>query len=107
MTKADSLATPAGDITITPINHASLVLGFGPLTVYLDPVGSPDRYRDLPRPDLIVLTHEHATISSRQRSRHWPYRRPGFSGRALPSRSSGAGWPSRPRSSPMATPWIS
>jgi len=59
MTKADILPTPAGDITITPINHASLVLGFAGLTVYLDPVGSPDRYKDQPRPDLILLTHEH------------------------------------------------
>ena len=59
MAKADILATSQGDIVITPVNHASLVLGFGHLTVYIDPVGSPDRYKDLPRPDLIVLTHEH------------------------------------------------
>lgn len=59
MQQADILASSAGDITITPVHHASLVLGFDGLTVYLDPVGNPDRYADLPRPDLVLLTHEH------------------------------------------------
>lgn len=59
MPQADVFESAAGEIKVTPVNHASLVLGFGDLTVYIDPVGSPDRYKDLPRPDLILLTHEH------------------------------------------------
>ncbi|HEY4202495.1 MAG TPA: MBL fold metallo-hydrolase [Devosiaceae bacterium] len=59
MIQSDTVKTPDGDIVIQPINHASLVLRFGTLTVYCDPVGNPDLYKALPRPDLILITHEH------------------------------------------------
>lgn len=48
-----------GEIRIVPINHASLALLAPRLTIYVDPVGNPQRYADLPRPDLILITHEH------------------------------------------------
>jgi L-ascorbate metabolism protein UlaG (beta-lactamase superfamily) len=60
MIKSDSLETAAGAITIQPVRHASLVLGFGTFTVYSDPVGGAGLYDGLPRPDLVLLTHEHS-----------------------------------------------
>lgn len=60
MLPADTLASTHGDIIIQPINHASLVLGFAGVVLYLDPVGPIERYAGLPRPSLILLTHEHS-----------------------------------------------
>jgi L-ascorbate metabolism protein UlaG (beta-lactamase superfamily) len=60
MIKSDTLETAAGAITIQPVRHASLVLGFGTFTVYSDPVGGAALYDGLPRPDLVLLTHEHS-----------------------------------------------
>lgn len=54
----DVFSTPAGDITITPVNHASFVIT-GPQTIYVDPVGDAALYADLPVPDAILITHEH------------------------------------------------
>jgi L-ascorbate metabolism protein UlaG (beta-lactamase superfamily) len=60
MIKSDRIETPAGAITIQPVRHASLVLRFGTFTVYSDPIGGAGLYDGLPRPDLVVLTHEHS-----------------------------------------------
>jgi L-ascorbate metabolism protein UlaG (beta-lactamase superfamily) len=59
MIKSDTESTATDNLIIQPVNHASLVLRFGPLTIYSDPVGPAERYAELPRPDLILLTHEH------------------------------------------------
>lgn len=59
MEKSDTEETATDDLVIQPINHASLVLRFGGLTIYSDPVGPVERYDALPRPGLILLTHEH------------------------------------------------
>lgn len=55
----DTLPGTAGDITVHPVNHASLALSGGGKIIYADPVGDGDRYSDLPKPDLILITHEH------------------------------------------------
>lgn len=49
----------AGDLTVHPVNHASLVLSGGGKIIYADPVGDDARYTGLPKPDLILITHEH------------------------------------------------
>lgn len=59
MVQSDTEPTASDDLVVQPVNHASLVLRFGPLTIYSDPVGPAARYADLPRADLIFLTHEH------------------------------------------------
>ena len=59
MAAADILETSDGPVAIRPIYHASLVLAFRHQAIYLDPTGGAGRYRDLPRPDLVLLTHEH------------------------------------------------
>ena len=55
----DRVATSEGDLVLHPINHATLALGWKKLIVYVDPVGGPKRFADLPHPDLVLLTDIH------------------------------------------------
>jgi L-ascorbate metabolism protein UlaG (beta-lactamase superfamily) len=55
----DHLSTPLGPITMHPINHAALVLGWNGLTIYCDPTGSATLYKNIDRADLILVTHSH------------------------------------------------
>ena len=52
-------ATAAEVFTISPISHASFVLGTADHTIYVDPVGEADAYTGFPPPDLILITHIH------------------------------------------------
>ena len=56
---ADVFETPAGEIRVHPVSHASFVMETPVGTLYVDPVGGPDAYSELPRPDLILVTHRH------------------------------------------------
>lgn len=56
---ADSFATPAGDIKVHPVAHASIVLETPTGVIYVDPVGEPEIYSEFPAPNLILVTHEH------------------------------------------------
>jgi len=56
---SDMFATGAGYITVHPVAHASFVLETPLGVIYGDPVGDVEQYADLPRPDLILITHEH------------------------------------------------
>lgn len=47
------------NITVTPIEHASLVLRRAEATLYIDPVGDASLYAALPRPNIVFITHEH------------------------------------------------
>lgn len=55
----DYLLTEDGFVVIHPVYHASLILGWKGLTIYIDPADSATRYRNLPRADLILITHDH------------------------------------------------
>jgi L-ascorbate metabolism protein UlaG (beta-lactamase superfamily) len=55
-TAPDREKTSAGELTITPINHASLMLEFGGKVIQVDPVGD---YSQLPKADLILITDIH------------------------------------------------
>jgi L-ascorbate metabolism protein UlaG (beta-lactamase superfamily) len=55
----DAYETAAGQIVIHPVQHASFVMTTPGLVVYNDPVGGAPIYEALPRPGLILLTHEH------------------------------------------------
>lgn len=55
----DVFSTPAGDITIYPVDHASFVMQTPVGNIYVDPVGDPSAYADLPAADLVLVTHEH------------------------------------------------
>ncbi len=56
---SDVFTTADGDITVHPVAHASVVLETPVGTLYIDPVGDPSLYADFPRPDMIIITHEH------------------------------------------------
>lgn len=55
---ADTEKTAAGDLVITPIHHASLMLQFGGQVIHIDPWSQGD-YSSAPRADYIFLTHTH------------------------------------------------
>ncbi|MGV8853589.1 MAG: MBL fold metallo-hydrolase [Devosia sp.] len=55
----EAIATAQGDIIVHPVNHASLLLGYGDQVLYVDPVGGGALYADLPRPTAILITHGH------------------------------------------------
>ncbi|MEY1555737.1 MBL fold metallo-hydrolase [Yoonia sp. R2331] len=56
---ADSFETPAGPITVHPVDHASIIFETPLGTIAVDPVGEMSAYDGLPKPDLILVTHEH------------------------------------------------
>lgn len=49
----------AGDVTLFPIEHATLALQAGNHTVYVDPVGGATRFDGVPNPTLILITDIH------------------------------------------------
>lgn len=51
--------TPGGTVKVHPVAHASVVLETPAGTIWVDPVGQEADYQGLPRPDLILVTHEH------------------------------------------------
>ena len=55
----DTLKTAAGDVSIQPVNHASVVLTFGSEVIYVDPVGGGPRYASFVKPTAILITHAH------------------------------------------------
>ena len=57
--KADIISTPKGNVTIQPVFHASLVLEFNNLAIYVDPINGAETYKDLKKPDLVLITHIH------------------------------------------------
>jgi L-ascorbate metabolism protein UlaG (beta-lactamase superfamily) len=53
----DMLATSAGDLTIHPVQHASLALKLGDTVLYIDPAEAD--FSALPAPSGILITHAH------------------------------------------------
>jgi len=56
---SDKIATSKGDAEIVPIEHATFVLKWDGKTVFVDPVGGGDRFKDCGKPDLILVTDIH------------------------------------------------
>ncbi len=56
---ADVIKGPAGDLKVTLVGHASVVLEFGGKVIHVDPFGKMGDYGKLPKADLILVTHEH------------------------------------------------
>ncbi|MDF2234499.1 MBL fold metallo-hydrolase [Albimonas sp. CAU 1670] len=55
----DVYKTQGGEIGIHPVSHASFVMTTPGPVIYVDPVGDPSAYADMPSPDVILITHEH------------------------------------------------
>jgi len=47
------------DINVIPISHATMVLKWDGTTIYIDPVGGAEAFKDQPDPDLILITDIH------------------------------------------------
>ncbi len=48
-----------GDLTVYPVQHASLYMDWDGKTIVVDPVGGADAFAAAGAPDLILVTHEH------------------------------------------------
>ncbi len=57
-TAAQTFSTAAGDVTITPLNHATTRIEAGGKTIYLDPA-KPVQFAASPKADLILITDIH------------------------------------------------
>ncbi len=57
--ESDVIKTSGGDLTITFIGHASLKFTFGGKIFYADPWSKLADYSQLPKADVIIITHEH------------------------------------------------
>ena len=55
----DLVSTRGGDLVITCIGHGTLMMRYDGLVIHIDPVGAEADYDDLPKADLIILTHHH------------------------------------------------
>ncbi len=55
----DVIKGKSGDLKVTPVGHASVVLEFDGKVVHVDPLGKMGDYDKLPKADLILITHEH------------------------------------------------
>jgi L-ascorbate metabolism protein UlaG (beta-lactamase superfamily) len=55
----DVVATSRGDLVVHPIDHATFVMGWNGMAIYVDPVGGAGRFAGLPTPGLILVTDIH------------------------------------------------
>ncbi len=58
--REDTIPTSGGDLTIRFLGHASLMLRYAGKVVHVDPVSREADYGELPKADLILVTHEHS-----------------------------------------------
>ncbi|MFH2103962.1 MAG: MBL fold metallo-hydrolase [Chloroflexota bacterium] len=58
--ESDFIPTSAGELVITFIGHGSLMLHYQGKTIHVDPFSRVATYADLPKADLILITHEHS-----------------------------------------------
>lgn len=57
--ETDQFPTSAGDLSITFLGHASLLMTFKKKNIFVDPFGKVADYSNLPKADIILCTHEH------------------------------------------------
>jgi len=55
----DTLKTDKGDLTIIPVQHATFVMKWEGKTIFVDPTGGGDAFKDKGKPDLILVTDIH------------------------------------------------
>lgn len=56
----DKVNTAAGNVVMNFIGHGSLMFRLDTFSIYIDPVSSSGDYKNLPRADVILVTHEHS-----------------------------------------------
>jgi L-ascorbate metabolism protein UlaG (beta-lactamase superfamily) len=55
----DRIATENGALVIRPVSHATFMMQWNGKTAYVDPVGGVKPFADLPKTDLVLVTHMH------------------------------------------------
>ena len=55
----DTIPTSSGNLVITYLGHATMVLTHGGKTIHVDPWTDMGNYAALPKADLILITHDH------------------------------------------------
>ena len=55
----DIIKTSAGDLKISFIGHGTLMFTFNGKTIHVDPVSREADYTEMPKADIILITHEH------------------------------------------------
>ncbi|MFC2158107.1 MBL fold metallo-hydrolase [Acidobacteriota bacterium] len=55
----DVFQTAAGELKITLVGHGTLYLAFDGKVIHIDPVGRYADYSQLPKADIILITHDH------------------------------------------------
>jgi len=55
----DTIPTSQGNLVLTFLGHASLVMEIGGKVIHVDPFGQTADYGRLPKADLVLVTHEH------------------------------------------------
>lgn len=58
--ETDKIKTAQGEMEITFIGHGTLMISFGGKIIHIDPVSQYADYANLPKADLILITHEHS-----------------------------------------------
>jgi len=58
MAQVQTFPSSAGEVKITPVFHAGVLLQAGGKTIYVDPTKAA-KYKGLPKADLILITHIH------------------------------------------------
>ncbi len=59
MFEEDSIRTSAGELKITFVGHGTLMLSFRGHIVHVDPVSREANYSEMPKGDIILITHGH------------------------------------------------
>jgi L-ascorbate metabolism protein UlaG (beta-lactamase superfamily) len=57
--ESDTIKTSKGDLVLTFIGHATLMLKAGNVVIHVDPWTKFTDYKDMPKADIILVTHEH------------------------------------------------
>ena len=57
--ECDIIPTSSGELRVTFIGHGTLMFEFGQLVIHVDPVSSYADYSQLPKADIVLVTHEH------------------------------------------------
>jgi len=55
----DKIKTGEGELSITFLGHATLMMAFNGKIIHIDPVSQHADYSKMPKADLILVTHEH------------------------------------------------
>jgi len=59
MFETDVIETAAGELKITFVGHGTLMFAVGDTVIHVDPVSREADYGEMPKADVILITHEH------------------------------------------------